>query len=57
MTGNACNNFGATLVSCQNIATTSSIQTSLASERAQLDSDLHPFKYYPLIQLAIGYKF
>ena len=42
---------------CSNIPTTSSIQTNVLGEQTVISNDLKPFKYYPLVALAFGYRF
>ena len=59
LAGNACiiGGGGAGLAPCPNVATILGFQSSLAAEQAMLNEDLSPFKYYPVIQFTIGYKF
>jgi hypothetical protein len=42
---------------CSNIATTSAIQNNVQGEQTVISNDLKPFKYYPLVALAFGYRF
>jgi hypothetical protein len=42
---------------CQNIATNPSIQNDVAAQRQKINDDISDFKYYPILQFSIGYKF
>ena len=41
---------------CNNVATTTTIQTNVQGEQTKISNDLSPFKYYPLVSLTIGYR-
>ena len=55
LAGNACTTTVPSV--CQNAATTAAVQANVTAEQTKVNSDLKPFKYYPVIQLMIGYKF
>jgi hypothetical protein len=42
---------------CRNAATDPNFQSSVQSEQTKLKNDLAPAKFYPVVQLRIGYKF
>jgi hypothetical protein len=42
---------------CVNTATDPNVQANLQSEQTKLNNDLAPFKYYPVVELGISYKF
>ena len=42
---------------CANTATDQTVQTSLLSEQAKLNSELTPFKFYPVVSIGFSYKF
>jgi len=56
MTGSACAP-SAVGPFCQNVATTPAIQTNVAAQQAKINDDISDFKYYPILQFTIGYKF
>jgi len=60
MAGSACTvtnpGSNATIV-CQNVATDPTIQSNVAAQQQKINDDISGFKYYPIIQFSIGYKF
>jgi hypothetical protein len=42
---------------CQDIATSPGIQNDVAAQRQKINDDISDFKYYPILQFSIGYKF
>lgn len=42
---------------CPNAATDALVQANVQSEQNKLNTDLNPFKYYPVISLGVSYKF
>jgi len=62
LAGSACKNFppapgfGGGLV-CQDIATNPGIQNDVAAQQQKVNDDISNFKYYPILQFSIGYKF
>lgn len=62
MTGSACTPTGAPApvgpgLLCQNVATTPAIQSNVAAQQQKINDDISDFKYYPILQFTIGYKF
>jgi hypothetical protein len=62
LAGSACKNFppaptfGGGFV-CQDIATNPGIQNDVAAQQQKVNDDISNFKYYPILQFSIGYKF
>ena len=56
LAGSACTPVGSTLV-CQNAATDPTIQSNVAAQQQKINDDISNFKYYPILQFSIGYKF
>jgi hypothetical protein len=52
--GTACDPSGAV---CRNAATDPTFQSSVQGEQTKLNHDLSALKFYPVVQLTIGYKF
>lgn len=52
LAGTACNNQG-----CDNIATDSEAQANLQQERNDINSDIHPLRFYPIFSLGVAWKF
>lgn len=42
---------------CQNIATSPGIQNDVAAQQVKINDDISNFKYWPILQFSIGYKF
>jgi hypothetical protein len=42
---------------CQDTATNAGIQNDVAAQRQKINDDISNFKYYPILQFSIGYKF
>ncbi len=42
---------------CQNVATNPGIQNDVAAQQQKINDDISDFKYYPILQFTIGYKF
>jgi hypothetical protein len=53
--GSTCLVSGA--VGCATIASNPAVQANIQAEQNKLNSDLAPFKYYPIVRLSFGYKF
>lgn len=45
------------LVASGPIATNAAFQTQLANERREIEDDIDNFKFYPILQLGLGYRF
>ena len=56
LAGTACTSTILGLI-CQNIATNPGIQNDVAAQRQKINDDISNFKYYPILQLSLGYKF
>ena len=54
LTGNACDSTG---LNCVNAATDPTVQSNVAAEQTKINNKLSPFKYYPVISFAFGYRF
>lgn len=56
LAGNACTS---TVLGtfCQNIATSPAVQNDVAAQRQKINDDISNLKYYPILQLSLGYKF
>jgi len=54
LAGSACQPGGG---SCVNAATDPAVQSSVQAEQIKLNNTLSPFKYYPVISIATGYRF
>jgi hypothetical protein len=54
LTGNACDQNGG---NCRSIATDPQLQTDLAKQVSDVNSDISPLQAYPVISLGFGYKF
>lgn len=52
--GSACTGYN---TGCINAASDSTFQSHVAAEQTKLSNDAKPFKYYPIIQIGIGYRF
>jgi hypothetical protein len=57
LTGSACTSKPTSGLICQNIGTNAGIQNDVAAQQAKINDDISNFKYYPVIQFTIGYKF
>ena len=55
LTGSAC--VVSPTAGCLNTATDPTVQSNVQSEQNKLNSDLNPFKYYPVVALGFSYKF
>jgi hypothetical protein len=55
MAGSACTPGPGGLL-CQNVATPS-IQNNVIAQQQKINDDISEFKYYPILQFSIGYKF
>jgi hypothetical protein len=53
--GSTCLVSGA--VGCATIASNPAVQANIQAEQNKINSDLAPFKYYPIVRLSFGYKF
>jgi hypothetical protein len=53
-TGSACESYN---TNCVNAATDQTFLSHVAAEQARLTNDAKAFKYYPIIQFSIGYRF
>jgi len=56
LAGNVCTSTILGLI-CQNIATNPSVQNDVAAQQQKINDDISDFKYYPILQFSIGYKF
>jgi hypothetical protein len=56
LAGSACTSTILGLI-CQNIATNPAIQNDVAAQQQKINDDISNFKYYPILQFSIGYKF
>jgi len=56
LTGSACTGTPIGAI-CRNIATTPGIQNDVAAQEQKINDDISNFKYYPILQFSIGYKF
>jgi hypothetical protein len=56
LAGSACTSTIAGLI-CQDIGTNAGIQNDVAAQQAKTNEDISNYKYYPVIQFTIGYKF
>jgi hypothetical protein len=56
LAGNACTSTILGLI-CQNVATNPSVQNDVAAQRQKINDDISDFKYYPILQFSLGYKF
>jgi len=56
MTGSACTPAGGGGLVCQNVATPA-IQSNITAQEQKINDDISSFKYYPILQFSIGYKF
>ena len=54
LTGNACDITGA---NCVNAATDPTVRANVLAEQTKINNKLSPFKYYPVISFAFGYRF
>ena len=54
LAGTACQPGGG---SCVNAATDPGVQNSVQAEQTKLNNSMSPFKYYPVISIATGYRF
>jgi hypothetical protein len=50
--GTACNDFG-----CADIGSNSTVQANVKAEQDELNRDLYPFRFYPILSLGVAYKF
>jgi hypothetical protein len=57
LAGSACTSAPAAGLICQNIGTNAGIQNDVAAQQTKLNDDISHYKYYPVIQFSIGYKF
>lgn len=55
LAGSAC--LVSPAIGCANTATDPNVQTRLLDEQTKLNSDLIPFKFYPVVSLGFSYKF
>jgi hypothetical protein len=53
LTGSACDSSGQ---NCSSIATNPTIESNVQAERAKINKDVAPFKFYPIISLGFGVK-
>jgi hypothetical protein len=53
LTGSACDSTGQ---NCNSIATDPTIESNVQAERAKINKDVAPFKFYPVISLGFGVK-
>jgi hypothetical protein len=44
-------------VICQDIATNPGIQNDVAAQQQKINDDISNYRYYPILQFSIGYKF
>jgi hypothetical protein len=56
LAGSACTSTILGLI-CQDIATNSGIQNDVAAQQQKINDDISDFKYYPILQFSLGYKF
>jgi hypothetical protein len=42
---------------CQDVATNPGVQNDVAAQRQKINDDISNFKYYPILQFSLGYKF
>jgi hypothetical protein len=56
LTGGACFGVPAGLI-CQDIGSNAGIQNDVAAQQTKINNDISGYKYYPIIQFMIGYKF
>jgi hypothetical protein len=55
LTGSTC--LSGASVGCLPISSNPLVQTNVLGEQNKVNNDLAPFKYYPVVRLAFGYKF
>jgi hypothetical protein len=53
LTGSACDSTGQ---NCSSIATDPTIESNVQAERAKINKDVAPFRFYPIISLGFGVK-
>ena len=56
LSGSACTGTPIGLL-CRDIATSPGIQNDVAAQQQKVNDDISNFKYYPILQFSIGYKF
>ncbi len=57
LAGTACLTAQQTTGTCFNAATDPTVQANVVAEQTKLNSQLSPFKYYPVVSLGFSYKF
>lgn len=54
MTGSVCDPTG---VNCRTIASDPAVQANVTAQQNKIQNDIYPYRFYPIISVAFGYRF
>ena len=57
LAGTACQQGQPAVTGCQPIASDTTTQANIRQEQTDINSDLSPLKFYPIVSIGLGYKF
>ncbi len=57
LAGTACQQGQPAVIGCQSIASDPTTQANIRQEQTDINSDLSPLRFYPIVSIGLGYKF